>query len=172
MPHIVLLGDSIFDNASYTRGGPDIISQLRQLLRAEWRASLLAKDGATTDDVSSQLQWMPSDASHLVLSVGGNNALMKFQCSPYTHRFDDAGTHRALESLAKLRGEVSPCGGTVPATTFTPDSMHYLQRLVSRPRLPADNLHGPDGFQRCHLAGRNRVRYSGDRPAVCLFLAC
>jgi hypothetical protein len=32
MPHIVLLGDSIFDNAPYTRGGPDVISQVRQLL--------------------------------------------------------------------------------------------------------------------------------------------
>ena len=27
--HIVLLGDSIFDNASYTAGGPDVVAQLR-----------------------------------------------------------------------------------------------------------------------------------------------
>jgi hypothetical protein len=98
MPHIVLLGDSIFDNAPYTRGGPDVISQVRELLRAEGRASLLAKDGATTDDVSSQLQRMPSDASHLVLSVGGNNALMN---SSVLHTPTDSTT-QALAELAKV----------------------------------------------------------------------
>lgn len=55
MTHIVLLGDSIFDNAHYTEGGPDVISQVRQLLPKGWRASLLAVDGATTEDVPSQL---------------------------------------------------------------------------------------------------------------------
>ena len=73
--HVVLLGDSIFDNASYTRGRPDVISQVRQLLPAGWRASLLAVDGATTDNVASQLERVPADASYLVLSVGGNDAL-------------------------------------------------------------------------------------------------
>ena len=29
MPHVVLLGDSIFDNGAYTQGGPDVITQLR-----------------------------------------------------------------------------------------------------------------------------------------------
>jgi hypothetical protein len=47
---------------------------------------------------------MPSDASHLVLSVGGK-CPHEFQRSPYTHRFDDAGTHRALESLASFEGK-------------------------------------------------------------------
>jgi len=76
MAHIVLLGDSIFDNSRYTEGGPDVISQVRQLLPADWRASLLAVDGSTTEDVPSQLPRVPPDASHLVLSVGGNDALM------------------------------------------------------------------------------------------------
>ena len=76
MPHIILLGDSIFDNAAYTSGGPDVISQVRQLLPSGNRASLLALDGATTEHVPSQLGRMPPDATHLVLSVGGNNALM------------------------------------------------------------------------------------------------
>ncbi len=73
--HIVLLGDSIFDNASYTKGRPAVISQVRQLLPMGWRASLLAVDGATTEDVPSQLRRVPPDASHMVLSVGGNDAL-------------------------------------------------------------------------------------------------
>lgn len=75
MSHIVLLGDSIFDNASYVRGGPDVVRQLRAVLPEGWRATLLAVDGATTRDVRSQLVRMPADATHLVLSAGGNDAL-------------------------------------------------------------------------------------------------
>ena len=76
MAHIVVLGDSIFDNGRYTGDGPDVISQVRRLGPAGWQASLLAVDGATTENVPSQLPCIPSDASHLVLSVGGNDALM------------------------------------------------------------------------------------------------
>ena len=75
MSHIVLLGDSIFDNAAYTQGGPDVVSQLRGLLPAGWRATLCALDGATTRGLRAQLQRVPADASHLVISIGGNDAL-------------------------------------------------------------------------------------------------
>ena len=73
--HVVLLGDSIFDNAAYTSGGPDVASQLRRILPGGWSATLLAVDGARTDEVTHQLARLPADASHLVLSVGGNDAL-------------------------------------------------------------------------------------------------
>jgi len=76
MPHVVLVGDSIFDNAAYTGGGPDVVSQVRGLLPPGWDATLLAVDGAITDDVAGQLRRLPEQATHLVLSVGGNNALM------------------------------------------------------------------------------------------------
>ena len=76
MPHLVLIGDSIFDNAAYTGGGPDVVSQVRGLLAHGWEATLLARDGSTTDDVADQLGRLPTQATHLVLSVGGNNALM------------------------------------------------------------------------------------------------
>jgi lysophospholipase L1-like esterase len=74
-PHIVLLGDSIFDNAAYVRGGPDVVAQLAAALPAPWRATLLAVDGAVIADVARQLARVPADATHLVLSVGGNDAL-------------------------------------------------------------------------------------------------
>jgi hypothetical protein len=48
MGHVVLLGDSIFDNAAYVRGGPDVVKQLRAKLPLDWRASLVAVDGAVT----------------------------------------------------------------------------------------------------------------------------
>lgn len=75
MPHVVLLGDSVFDNAVYVSGGPDVVSQLRTILPADWQASLLAVDGNVIADVSRQLAGRPRDTSHLVVSVGGNDAL-------------------------------------------------------------------------------------------------
>jgi len=74
MPHLVLLGDSIFDNGRYTKGGPDVISQVRRLLPQGWTATLLAVDGAKCDEVAGQMRRLPKDATHLVLSIGGNDA--------------------------------------------------------------------------------------------------
>jgi hypothetical protein len=73
--HLILLGDSIFDNAAYVAGGPAVIQQVRRELLPNWKATLLAVDGDTTSDVSLQLKRLPPDASHMVLSVGGNDAL-------------------------------------------------------------------------------------------------
>jgi len=76
MGHIVLLGDSIFDNAAYVDGGPDVVRQLRGKLPQGWKASLLAVDGATAGEVARQLHRLPPDATHLAVSAGGNDALM------------------------------------------------------------------------------------------------
>ncbi|PWF55047.1 SGNH/GDSL hydrolase family protein [Massilia glaciei] len=76
MHNVVLLGDSILDNAAYTAGGPAVIAHVRQQLPPGWRATLNAVDGATTDDLQPQLASLPPDASHLLLSIGGNNALL------------------------------------------------------------------------------------------------
>lgn len=73
--HIVLLGDSIFDNGAYTGGKPDVLAQLRRRLQPGWKATLLARDGATIEGIPAQLAKLPRDATDLVLSVGGNNAL-------------------------------------------------------------------------------------------------
>jgi GDSL-like Lipase/Acylhydrolase family len=76
--HVALLGDSVFDNAAYVPGGPDVIAQLRAALLAAapgWRATLAAVDGAVAADVPRQLSRVPPDATHLVVSAGGNDAL-------------------------------------------------------------------------------------------------
>jgi len=75
MSHAVLLGDSVFDNAAYVGGAPDVVAQLRQRLPAGWRASLAAVDGAVMAGIPRQLDSIPGDATHLVISVGGNDAL-------------------------------------------------------------------------------------------------
>jgi hypothetical protein len=73
--HVVLLGDSIFDNAAYVGGRPDVVRQTRRHLPAGWRASLCAVDGDVVQSVYAQIPRIPRDATHLILSVGGNDAL-------------------------------------------------------------------------------------------------
>jgi hypothetical protein len=73
--HIALLGDSILDNGAYTSGGPDVISQLTSMLPAGWRASLLAVDGAMMGGLAQQINDLPADVSHVVVSIGGNDVL-------------------------------------------------------------------------------------------------
>ncbi len=74
--HAVLLGDSIFDNESYTGGLPDVASCLRDC-GPTGKVTLLARDGATTHELYEQLERVPAGATHFALSVGGNDALME-----------------------------------------------------------------------------------------------
>jgi GDSL-like lipase/acylhydrolase family protein len=74
--HIALLGDSILDNHLYTNGEPDVANHLRSLLPAAVEVSLCAVDGSTTADINSQIRTVPTSATHVVVSVGGNDALM------------------------------------------------------------------------------------------------
>jgi len=73
--HVVLLGDSIFDNSAYVAGAPDVVRQVRERLPSGFEATLAAVDGSKIGDVYRQLRAVPEDATHLVLSVGGNDAL-------------------------------------------------------------------------------------------------
>jgi hypothetical protein len=76
MIHVVLCGDSIFDNKSYVEAHePDVATQLRGRLDDDSRVTLLAVDGHVTSDVCPQLDRLPSDATHIVVSGGGNDAL-------------------------------------------------------------------------------------------------
>jgi hypothetical protein len=105
MPHVVLLGDSIFDNGEYTGGGPDVASQLRKLLSG-WGVSLLAVDGSTTFNIPDQMRRLPKESTHLVLSVGGNNALSEASRLGISFLgFQDAPTSKALDSLADISGD-------------------------------------------------------------------
>lgn len=75
MGHVVLLGDSIFDNARYVPDRPPVIEQVRRGLPAGWKGTLVAVDGHVVEDIALQLPRIPADATHLVVSVGGNDAL-------------------------------------------------------------------------------------------------
>ena len=73
--NICLLGDSILDNVTYTDGAPAVTDHLNRLLGGNGRATLLAVDGSVTAQVHRQVRELPADATHLVLSSGGNDAL-------------------------------------------------------------------------------------------------
>jgi hypothetical protein len=73
--HIALLGDSIFDNAAYTGREPDVVSHLRALLPPTDQATLCAVDGATIANLAAQLRTVPPEATHLAVSIGGNDVL-------------------------------------------------------------------------------------------------
>ena len=73
--HITLAGDSIFDNQTYVPGEPDVARQLKTQLGDDADVTLLAIDGDITEGVKDQLNRLPIDTSHLIISVGGNDAL-------------------------------------------------------------------------------------------------
>jgi len=101
MSHVVLLGDSIFDNARYVPDRPPVIEQVRRGLPAGWQATLVAVDGHTIEDIAQQLPRVPESATHLIMSIGGNDALM---ASGLLHeRASTVGA--ALATLAKGIGE-------------------------------------------------------------------
>ena len=74
MPHLVLIGDSVFDNAAYVEAGEDVATHMRAAIPT-WDVQLAAVDGAVIDDVARQLPRIDRAATHLVVSVGGNDAL-------------------------------------------------------------------------------------------------
>lgn len=99
MPHVVLLGDSVFDNAAYVQGGPDVVAQVSSVLPPEWEATLCAVDGAMVADVARQIARVPSRATHLVISAGGNDALGHIDI-----------LERRAESAAQVLDELASAG--------------------------------------------------------------
>lgn len=119
MSHVVLLGDSIFDNRAYVAPEPDVIRQLRARLGPGWTATLLAVDGDVTADVGErQLKRLPADASHLVVSVGGNDALG----SAHLLRERAGSVAEAVERLAAVQAG------------FRRDYLHMLQAVLAHRR--------------------------------------
>jgi GDSL-like Lipase/Acylhydrolase family len=120
MNNVVLLGDSIFDNKSYVGSGPDVIDQLMGELPSGWTATLAARDGAITSDIKSQLKSMPQDATHLVVSVGGNDALEEKKLIEESAR----SVAEVLDKLAKIKA------------AFAKDYRAMLDGVLAR-KLPA-----------------------------------
>ena len=74
--HLVLLGDSVLDNRDYVQDNePDVCTHLASLLGDKHRATSCAVNGSMMTDTVDQLARIPKDATHLVVSMGGNNLI-------------------------------------------------------------------------------------------------
>lgn len=93
--HLVLVGDSIFDNSAYVMPGHSVAEQLRSMVGAAAQVTLLAVDGHLSGDVPAQIAHIPRDSTHIALSVGGNDAL---ECLPRL----EAHCENVLQALAIL----------------------------------------------------------------------
>jgi GDSL-like lipase/acylhydrolase family protein len=141
MVHIALLGDSIFDNSSYTGAEPDVVTHLRALLPRGARATLLAVDGAITRSLTEQVPGIPADATHLVVSIGGNDAL---RCLPLL----DAPATSIADAL-RIFGEA--------AGRFEADYRSAVRPVIDR-RLPVTICTIYNGaFEEPDYAARARV---------------
>jgi hypothetical protein len=74
MMHIAMIGDSVFDNASYVGDAPDVRGQLQSLL-TDAKVTSSAGDGAVLADIPMQLRQIPHSATHIIVSIGGNDAI-------------------------------------------------------------------------------------------------
>jgi hypothetical protein len=75
MTHVGMLGDSIFDNSAYIGTAPDVRAQVQSILPT-FQVSSEARDGAVIADIQAQLSRLPRSATQIVVSIGGNDALM------------------------------------------------------------------------------------------------
>jgi hypothetical protein len=91
--HVVLVGDSIFDNDTYVLGEPGVIEQMRRSIPNGWSAFKIAVDGDCIGDVASQLEKLPTHATDIVLSVGGNDMI------GYSHLLSEIQDPRGLPTL-------------------------------------------------------------------------
>jgi len=114
--HIVLVGDSIFDNDVYVLGEPGVIEQMRQALPKGWSALKIAVDGDCIRDVAAQLVGLPTHATDLVLSIGGNDMI------GYSHLLEGVTNPAALPGIL-----------TKPLAEFAAAYSALLDRLASLP---------------------------------------
>jgi len=100
--HISLLGDSIFDNASYVDAG-ESVSELLSAKLVNAAVSLLAVDGDVTTDVHAQLALLPKSVTHVFLSCGGNDALSSISVLDRPARSVGGAMHEIRDITEKFR---------------------------------------------------------------------
>jgi hypothetical protein len=144
--HLGLLGDSTFDNGLYVGETPTVLAHLRSLLPAGWAATSAAVDGSVTIDLGKQLAGLPREATHLLVSIGGNDALMNSNLmSQPVRSVSEALTllaKRAASFEAHYRAALAPVlalGKPVTACTIYNGNFPPAQAVVTRTALMAFN---------------------------------
>ena len=139
--NVVLLGDSIFDNKAYVGAGSDVIEQLGAALSSGSTATLAALDGATAGNITGQLEAVPKDATRLILSVGGNDALQeKGLIEEKAHSSPKCSTSspRSRARSGRLRGDARRCAGSEAADR----GLHPLRGALAGPTTRAISATG------------------------------
>jgi len=95
---MVLLGDSTLDNGRWVAPGGFSVTEHLKLRLGQRRVTNCAVDGAMLGAVGGQLAGAPNGATHLVLSVGGNDGLGMFG------ELEAGGPRALLSPLALYRG--------------------------------------------------------------------
>ena len=147
MGHVILLGDSVFDNSAYVgRGEPDVVRQLRGRLPAGWGATLAAVDGAVTGSVPRQLERIPPGATHLVVSVGGNDALRRQDVLEVRARSVAEGLLALAEALDGFARGLERDRRAVAAAIATPWSTSPAEGQITRLKAIKRSMYGRAGF--------------------------
>jgi len=77
--NIVLLGDSIFDNEVYVHSHADSVPGVLERrfgnINKEWKVTHRAVDGAVMASIDKQIPKIPSNATHIFMSIIGNDCL-------------------------------------------------------------------------------------------------
>ncbi len=143
-----------------------MIEHLRRCLPSAWQATLLARDGAGTAEISRQLGQLPAEATHLVLSVGGNDAL------DYSNLLLHEPAHSFAEVLSRL-SEIQE--------RFQRDYRSVLERVLAHSKPTAictvyDAIPGIDPVERTGLCLFNdvilREAFRVRLPVIDLRLIC
>ena len=131
---IVMLGDSVFDNGRYVPGEPDVHSRVSEQLKLFYPNSELtfvAEDGAVIRDVfERQIQKIPEDATHVALSIGGNDLLglshnLQHQVGNFPRQ-----SNISIQSKAEIFGKFSKCNPKNQLLRNPFCSLHYLLRWL------------------------------------------
>jgi GDSL-like lipase/acylhydrolase family protein len=146
--HLFMIGDSVFDNRAYVAPGePDLRQQVANILGQQGRVSSAAIDGAVIPGIVRQLIDLPADATHIVVSAGGNDALqssdvLNLHVKSVTGALDkvsgvcklfELDYIRLLDQLARTRLPAAVC------TIYDPRFPDPLQRRTGRTALSVLN---------------------------------
>src|SRR4051812_8129401 len=103
MTHVAMLGDSIFDNGPYIGNAPDVRAQVETILSAA-KVSSAARDGAVIANIGGQLRDVPPSATHILVSIGGNDAIG----ASGILQESASNVSEALEKIARVREDFDP----------------------------------------------------------------
>ena len=112
--HLMLLGDSVFDNGIYVDPGQaDVTDHLKRKVEPKgWSGDVRAVDGHVTSSIEHQLNKEPiSKPCTFILSVGGNDAL------GHVGLLEDTTSSQSIVSVLTRFGRSRKTSGD---STYTP----------------------------------------------------